>query len=79
MASYILCPSCSNCIGDKYNVFLEIMEQIKKNKNQELIFTSEFYPEKLPEVAPLMDALDIKLTCCKTHILTVDTYSVVNR
>ena len=79
MAYYIRCPECSFCIGH-YVDFIEVARismysSIIYNKDSKY---KDYHPEKIvfnpsitPELGPLLNSLNIKNICCRTHIISI--------
>lgn len=86
MSGLILCPSCSNNIGEVrifYNAVYDgfVKDVIKKNKK-----LKDYHPSKIkstpgliPPVKFILDALQLKNDCCRTHIMTVEENVIVYR
>ena len=86
MSGLILCPECSNNLGEiqlfydtVYKVF--ISDAIKKNPK-----TKEYHPSKIkstpgliPPVKFILDAVGLKLMCCRMHVMSVEKNNVVYR
>jgi DNA-directed RNA polymerase subunit N (RpoN/RPB10) len=75
MASFIRCPECANCLG----IYVDFVHEAKNKIYQKEVFEkhSDYDPEKLcikpdilPDLSELLDALELKNTCCRMHILT---------
>ena len=78
MSYYIRCPECAFCIGH----YIDFIEIARASMYQHTIYNSgkykDYHPEKIvfdPSITvglgPLLDALNIKNICCRTHIISI--------
>lgn len=85
MSNFVLCLECKEYLG-RYKRFIEAYNLCMKILNDKLI--SDVNPEKIdissvpvPNMKNLLDSLDIKHICCRSHeITTADFYKyLLNR
>jgi len=74
MSNFILCLECKTYLG-KYKSFIEAYNMSMKMLNNKLISSVnpakiDISPDIVPDMKDLLDALNFKNSCCRTHILT---------
>lgn len=69
----IKCFTCGNVLANKYNYFIEKVNNIKNNlnynKNDAVVYLTMENTKKTPE-GIVLDELKLRKICCRRHMLT---------
>jgi DNA-directed RNA polymerase subunit N (RpoN/RPB10) len=81
MVMFILCPECSEYLGSVYPLFTAVKIKFCKKMlmNQEHsidIDKMDFRTDILPKMDKLLDLVDIKNMCCRTHIIGASDFDI---
>lgn len=78
MLGYIVCPSCGCPLGDKADIFNEMykdmVNKILKERNTNIMQADIDSGLQIP-CGEILDQLDIKKICCRTHMITPEIFS----
>lgn len=82
MSAFILCPECKEFLG-KYSAFIQGYILCYKMLNLYICNVDptklDLTPNLIPDMKDILDALKIKKTCCRMHILTnADFYEFID-
>ena len=65
----IKCFTCGTVLADKYDFYVERVDELKKQTGEESQYFSEHNTEKTIE-GKVMDELKLTKPCCRRHMLT---------